>query len=132
MTTTTPRPRKTAQKDAVWKALEQHGGFVSPQDLHQRLDEAEVSVGIATVYRHLNALAESGDADTIAVLGGQLFRACEPGSHHHHLVCEVCGTAVEIDLPDESWILSAATQHGFTVNRHILEIFGRCAQCQTG
>lgn len=129
MTAAGPRPRRTAQKAAVWRALEQHDGFISPQDLHQRLEEAGISVGIATVYRHLNALAESGDADTIPVSGGQLFRACEPHSHHHHLVCEICGTAVDIDAPDEGWFLAIAQAHGFTVNRHILEIFGRCPQC---
>ncbi|WP_455132005.1 hypothetical protein [Microbacterium aurum] len=39
------------------------------------------------------------------------------------------GTAVEIDPPHEEWIWRAAAQHGFTVSHHVLEIFGRCAEC---
>ena len=87
-------------------------------------------VGLATVYRQLNALVDAGRADTVAAASGQLFGACEPGEgHHHHLVCESCGSAVELDPPDEEWIAAAAQRSGFTVTRHVLEVFGRCAKC---
>ncbi|GAA3660979.1 Fur family transcriptional regulator [Microbacterium marinilacus] len=121
--------RNTAQKEAVTHALETACGFISAAELHQRLSSEGISVGLATVYRQLNALVETGRADTVPVAGGQLFRACEPGDHHHHLVCENCGTAVEIDPPSEDWILATAARNGFTVTRHILEVFGRCAAC---
>lgn len=122
--------RNTVQKESVRAALEEATGFISAGDLHQRLNAEGNPVGLATVYRQLNALAESGHADTIPLPGGQLFRACEPGAHHHHLVCETCGTAVDIDPPDEGWIRAAAERHGFSVTRHILEVFGRCSECQ--
>lgn len=121
--------RSTTQKAAVARALDEAVGFISAQQLHRRLSDEGTPIGLATVYRQLNALAESGLADTIPVPGGQLFRACEPGAHHHHLVCETCGKAVEIDPPSEEWIRNTATQHGFTVSHHIVEVFGRCADC---
>ncbi|MGB4778103.1 Fur family transcriptional regulator, partial [Microbacterium sp.] len=117
--------RHTAQKDAVMRALAEAPGFVSAGALHQRIVQGGAAIGLATVYRQLNALAESGRADTIASPSGQLFRACaQPGEHHHHLVCEGCGRAVEFDPPDEEWIRRTATTHGFTVTRHVLEVFG--------
>ncbi|HCS60205.1 MULTISPECIES: Fur family transcriptional regulator [Microbacterium] len=121
--------RQTVQKEAVRQALEEATGFISATQLHQRINTEGTPIGLATVYRQLNALAESGHADTIPVPSGQLFRACEPGAHHHHLVCEECGTAVEIEPSDEEWIRDTAARHGFTVTRHILEVFGRCADC---
>ncbi|WP_246846447.1 Fur family transcriptional regulator [Humibacter ginsenosidimutans] len=121
--------RRTAQKDAVRRALGEESGFISAQQLHQRLSDNGASVGLATVYRQLNALVDSGLADAIPVSGGQLFRACEQREHHHHLVCENCGRAVEIDPPSEKWIRTVAKDHGFTVNRHVLEVFGLCADC---
>jgi len=120
--------RRTAQKRAIRGALEEAGEFVSAQQLHQRLDEAGVRVGLATVYRQLAGLAAAGLADTISVASGQLYRACESAEHHHHLVCETCGKAVEID-PPETWIRTAARKHGYTVTGHILEVFGRCPEC---
>ncbi|MFV0433409.1 MAG: Fur family transcriptional regulator [Leucobacter sp.] len=133
-TATRPAPprqsRSTHQKEIIRRALDENEGFISAQQLHRRLTEEGNHVGIATVYRRLNALAESGDADTITATGEQLFRTCKPGSHHHHLVCENCGRAVDIDPPHEDWIAATAEQNGFTVTRHVLEIFGLCAQCQ--
>lgn len=130
MSDTIPERRQTVQKEAVRHALEEATGFISAGQLHQRINDEGMPIGLATVYRQLNALAESGHADTIPVPSGQLFRACNGGAHHHHLVCENCGRAVEIDPPDEAWIRQSAARHGFTVTRHTLEVFGRCADCQ--
>lgn len=134
MSTVARDRRNTFQKRAVTESLERATGFISAGDLHHRLNEEGTTVGLATVYRQLNALVDAGLADTVPVAGGQLFRACDPGDrqrHHHHLVCENCGAAVEIDPPSEEWITTTATRNGFTVTRHILEVFGRCAACAT-
>lgn len=129
MVGTAPVTRRTAQKDAVWQALESSPGFVSAQDLHQQLVAAGASVGLATVYRQLAALAAEGRADTIPDAGGLLYRVCAPGGHHHHLVCESCGKAVEIQPPLEDWIRKVARDSGYTVSRHVLEVFGTCPEC---
>ncbi len=126
---TTVETRHTFQKDVIRRALGEATGFISAQQLHQRLDAEGTPVGLATVYRQLNVLAESGQADTIPIAGGQLYRACAPGAHHHHLVCENCGKAVEIDPPSEQWIRAAAQQNGYTITRHVLEVFGLCSDC---
>ncbi|WP_156761941.1 Fur family transcriptional regulator [Microbacterium karelineae] len=128
MSATIRERRNTAQKEAVCRELTAADGFISAGELHQRLRDEGSAVGLATVYRQLNALVDIGRADAIPVPGGQLFRACEQGGHHH-LVCEDCGTAVDIDPPDEEWIRATAERSGVTVTRHILEVFGRCGAC---
>ncbi|GIL25373.1 Fur family transcriptional regulator [Actinocatenispora comari] len=125
------RTRRTAQKEAVHRILVDEPGFVSAQQLHQRMAAEGSPVGLATVYRQLNALAAAGQADTILVEGGQLYRACTTGAHHHHLVCDNCGKAVEIDAPPEKWIHGVAERHGYTITRHVLEVFGLCPECST-
>ena len=121
--------RRTVQKDAIRQALDSSPGFVSAQQVHRQLYDAGTPVGIATVYRQLNALAESGDADTVLGPEGQLYRTCaRDGRHHHHLICENCGKAEEVEL-NEAWILTAAHEHGYTVTRHVVEVFGLCADC---
>ncbi|RSX58139.1 peptide ABC transporter substrate-binding protein [Bifidobacterium samirii] len=104
--------------------------FVSAQDLHRRLEDEGVRVGLATVYRQLNALADAGAADTIRLEGQQLYRLCGDDGHHHHLVCRECGRTVEIDPPSESWLRRIADGHGFTVESHTLEVFGLCPDCR--
>ena len=50
--------RNTKQREEVWRALERNPGFVSAQELHQALRELGSTIGLATVYRTLNALAD--------------------------------------------------------------------------
>lgn len=122
--------RQTKQKDAVRDALREAGDFMSAQQLHRVLEADGVSIGLATVYRQLNAMAQDGQADTLRLDGQQLFRLCGEVGHHHHLVCRRCGRTVDIEPPSEEWLRSVANQHGFTVETHTLEMFGVCAQCR--
>ncbi|MGO1563634.1 MAG: Fur family transcriptional regulator [Brevibacterium aurantiacum] len=125
--------RNTAQKDAVRRALASAEGFVSAQDLHRRLDGEGSRVALATVYRQLNALADEGEADIVSTGDEQLFRTCrQPDRHHHHLICENCGNVVEVTPDDEGWFARIAADHGYTVTRHSIEIYGRCPRCQNG
>lgn len=123
------RSRSTTQKAVIRTALESQPRFVSAQELHQSLVESGHRVGLATVYRRLNALSESGLADSITIADRQLFRACRQDAHHHHLVCESCGRTVEIEPPSEDWIRSVADAQGFSSTRHVFEIFGLCSTC---
>ncbi|NEG96489.1 transcriptional repressor [Bifidobacterium sp. SMB2] len=123
--------RRTVQKETVRAALRQTDDFISAQNLHRRLQDAGSKIGLATVYRQLNAMAAAGEADTIRMGGEQLFRDCgeDAQRHHHHLVCERCGKTIDIEPPSEAWFRKVAEDNGFAISHHILEIFGVCAEC---
>jgi Fur family ferric uptake transcriptional regulator len=125
-----PSRRKTWQKDAVLKELASSSGFVSAQQLHQKLTQNGTVIGLATVYRALNALVSDGLADSLVSNSGEnLYRDCSK-DHHHHLICNGCGVAVEIEADEaESWASKIATEHGFTDVSHTIEIFGLCSKC---
>ena len=111
---TEPKRRNTRQKDAVRQALGETKGFVSAQQLHLLLQNLGSSIGLATVYRALTDLTESGDADSLQSKDGSvLYRACTP-AHHHHLICRDCGKTVEIEAHQvEKWADQVAQSHGF-------------------
>lgn len=122
--------RNTKQREEVWRALERNPGFVSAQELHQTLREIGSTIGLATVYRTLNALAEEGNVDALTREGENLFRACSPG-HHHHIICRECGLTKEIEASAvEAWAKAVAAEHGFSDPQHIVDIFGTCGACQ--
>ncbi len=52
--------------------------------------------------------------------------------HHHHLTCTVCHRVISFHEPDgfESVVARIATDHGFTVHNHGLEVYGVCPQCR--
>jgi Fur family ferric uptake transcriptional regulator len=122
--------RNTWQREAVRDALATTDGFVSAQALHAQMRDAGSAVGLATVYRALADLAAEGDADSLQQEGESLYRACTPGSHHHHLICRTCGRTVEISAdPVEQWARDVAAANGFTRPNHVVDVFGYCPDC---
>ncbi len=121
----------TRQRAAVFDLLETTSEFLSAQQLHTILSEGGHSVGLATVYRTLTALADSGEIDVLRADDGEtLFRRCVRAEHHHHLVCRECGRTVEIDAKTvEQWATRVAQEHNFVDVDHTAEIFGLCATC---
>ena len=122
--------RHTKQRDEVRAALEQMDGFVSAQELHTVLKNHGSSIGLATVYRNLTGLVEEGVAESLTRAGETVYRACEPG-HHHHLVCRGCGRATEISAHAvESWAQGVADAYGYAHPEHVVDVFGLCPSCQ--
>ncbi|MFD5323101.1 Fur family transcriptional regulator [Streptomyces sp. NPDC127092] len=123
--------RSTKQRAAVSAALNEVDEFRSAQELHDMLKHRGDSVGLTTVYRTLQSLAEAGEVDALRTSDGEtVYRRCSTGDHHHHLVCRVCGKAVEVEGPAvEQWAETIAAEHGFVNVAHTVEIFGTCAEC---
>jgi Fur family ferric uptake transcriptional regulator len=129
MTETVRRP--TRQRAAVEALLVDIDDFMSAQDLHARLRAQGQTVGLATVYRTLQAMATDGDVDMMRTDDGEaVYRRCSTG-HHHHLVCRSCGRTVEVEGPAvERWADKISAENGFSDVHHTLEIFGTCPDCQ--
>ena len=129
-----PGVRSTRQRTAVAEVLGKVDGFRSAQDLHDLLRHDGASVGLTTVYRHLQALADAGQVDVLRTDDGEaVYRRCPTAEHHHHLVCRTCGRSVEVDGPEvEAWASSIAAKHGFTDVTHTVEVFGTCSGCTAG
>ena len=122
--------RPTKQRTAVLDALGSVDDFRSAQELHELLSARGSKVGLATVYRTLQLLAEHRLVDALRREDGEaVYRRCSQ-SHHHHLVCRSCGSTVEIEGPAvEAWASSVAREHGYSDVSHELEIFGTCPNC---
>jgi Fur family transcriptional regulator, ferric uptake regulator len=122
--------RTTRQRAAVSAVFETLDGFHSAQEVHARLRTDGDGVGLSTVYRAVQALADDGELDSIRTDSGEaLYRRCST-QHHHHLVCRHCGRTVEVAGPTvEAWADRVAGENGFADVSHTLEIVGTCADC---
>jgi Fur family transcriptional regulator, ferric uptake regulator len=123
--------RTTRQRAAVQAVFQDLEGFHSAQEVHALLRQAGDPVGLSTVYRAVQSLADDGELDSIRTDSGEaLYRLCSR-QHHHHLVCRGCGLTVEVAGPTvERWADRVAEEHGFAEVSHTLEIFGTCADCR--
>jgi Fur family ferric uptake transcriptional regulator len=124
--------KRTRQGAAVFGALDTNEGFRTAQEIHADLRAAGDGIGLTTVYRHLQLLADDGAVDVLQLDGGEVaYRRCASGHHHHHLVCRRCGRSVEVECPDVgAWAQSVAKDAGFSDPSHRVEVFGLCAACQ--
>ena len=123
--------RSTRQRAAVRAVFADLDGFHSAQEVQARLRSAGDTVGLSTVYRAVQSLADDGELDALRTDSGEtLYRRCSR-QHHHHLVCRSCGLTVEVAGPTvEQWADRVADEHGFADVSHTLEIFGTCADCR--
>ena len=126
-----PGVRSTRQRTAVADVLGRVDGFRSAQELHDLLRHEGASIGLTTVYRHLQALADAGQVDVLRTGDGEaVYRRCPTDAHHHHLLCRGCGRSVDVEGPEvEAWAAAVAAQHGFTDVGHTVEVFGTCGDC---
>lgn len=123
--------RATRQRAAVSALLDRLSDFRSAQEIHEELRRTGDGIGLTTVYRTLQTLADGGEVDVLRTASGEaVYRRCDSADHHHHLVCRRCGHAVEIEGPAvETWAQRVADDHGFTELSHTVEIFGLCRVC---
>lgn len=123
--------RATRQRAAVAAVLADTNDFRSAQELHAILRERGERVGLTTVYRTLQALADAGEVDMLRSADGEsVYRQCSSVTHHHHLVCRKCGRTVEVEGPDvERWAEKVGAAHGFVDVTHTVEVFGTCPEC---
>ena len=126
-----PNARSTRQKRALAAILDASDGFRSAQDLFTELRQRGENVGLTTVYTQLRALADNGEVDALRADDGEtLYRRCDSGHHHHHLVCRRCGRTIEVEGPEvERWAARVAESHGFAEATHTVEILGTCGSC---
>ncbi|MHA7126378.1 Fur family transcriptional regulator [Janibacter indicus] len=129
MTDTRTR-RPTRQRTAIEADVDRCDEFRSAQEVHASLVAGGDKIGLATVYRTLQAMVDEEALDSLRTDDGEtVYRRCSTG-HHHHLVCRDCGRTVEVEGPAvERWADKVSAEHGFTDVSHTLELFGRCVDC---
>lgn len=123
--------RMSAQRARIAEAVLGMTGAFTAEDLHRHVSSTAPGIGLATVYRALAAMQESG---AIAAVGDRqgsaLLARCDRHDHHHHLVCTACGSVVGIDCPLGDAALASAKRAGHLVTRHEITLYGLCAGCR--
>lgn len=122
--------RLTRQRVIVAEALARERGAVSAQELYDRLRARRHRIGLATVYRSLEAQVADGMATRLERDGHvYAYAACTP-EHHHHLLCTTCQRVDDLDEGVLAPVLGAIRKaHGFQVDHAALDFYGTCARC---
>ncbi len=127
--------KHSRQRERIAETFLAMGGHVSVDELVARVRRVDPRISVATVYRTMKLLADCGVAVQRQFGGdGQTrYEAATGRPHHDHLICTTCGEIVEFaNERIESLQEIVAKRHGFEVESHRLELYGRCARCRGG
>ncbi len=121
--------RTTRQKTAIHAAIESARRPLSAQEILEQASLQVTQLGIATVYRNLKSLVSEGRVQMVTLPGDnpRYESNAVAGHHHHHFQCTSCQRVFDVhDCPGD---LKRLAPQGFSVERHELTLYGRCADC---
>ena len=127
-----PGSPRVASRRAVAALVAARDGHFTANDLIDDARSRDLDIGRATIFRALDLFTELEVLERIDLPSGDhAYVPCEPRSHHHHIVCEVCGRVTEVqDLGLGAAIDQIQQRTGWQVETHRLELYGRCPECQ--
>jgi len=125
--------RVGAARAAVIEYLDEQSCCRGAQEIHEALAARGSGVGLASVYRAVDGLLETGLLQRVDF--GDGIARYEPlraeGDHHHHLVCGDCGKVEAFhDAPLEQAIEAVERQTGYRVVSHDVVLRGACTDCR--
>ena len=123
--------RLTPQRIMVLSAIEDSDDHISAEEIYAQIVAKYPQVNISTVYRTLELLKRLGLVTETDLGGGRVrYHSAEKG-HHHHLVCEKCGTIIDIDESTLARLQDVLFhRYNFSARLSHLAIFGRCEKCR--
>ena len=126
--------RSSAARREVIEAVATLGCSMTAREIADLLRERGSKVGLASVYRALELLDRNGLVQRFDVGEGtaRYEPALPSGEHHHHIVCDTCGTVEAFeDAQLERAIDGLAGKTDFTVAAHDVTLHGECPACQS-
>ncbi|MFI5342533.1 MAG: Fur family transcriptional regulator, partial [Candidatus Methylomirabilales bacterium] len=123
--------RLTRSRLAVLQVLSASAEHLKVAEVHRRARQIDGRIGLASVYRTMELLAQMGLVKHVHLDHRHRHYASTTEDHSHHLVCTGCGLAVEFsDCRLERLTQTIARRTDFKIEGHCMEFFGRCAKCR--
>jgi Fur family ferric uptake transcriptional regulator len=123
--------QRTRSQERILNLLKSLNRAASAQDIYVELRNRDQSMGLATVYRSLEALKLHGAVQVRTLANGEsLYSSVQ--SDQHHLTCLSCGESITIDeCPVHQLESELQDSHQFKIYYHTLEFFGLCDRCSS-
>ena len=122
------------RKTIIQEFLGKQAKHLSAEDVFNAVKKEHPEIGLATVYRTLDLLADLEIIHKIDFGDGRARYeiGVEENHLHHHLICLTCGQVTEFnDDLLENLEEIVRRQSGFNVVDHQVKFYGICAHCNT-
>ncbi|QOR67109.1 peroxide-responsive transcriptional repressor PerR [Cytobacillus suaedae] len=122
--------RITPQRHAILEYLINAMSHPSADDIYKALEGKFPNMSVATVYNNLRVFREVGLVRELTY-GDASSRFDYITTDHYHVICDNCGKIVDFHYPGLDEVEALASHvTGFKVNRHRMEVYGECPDCQ--
>lgn len=123
------KPIHTRSQERILNLLQSIKQGISAQNLYVELRNSNQSMGLATVYRSLEALKLEGLVQVRTLTNGEALYSLVQ-QDKHHLTCLQCGRSIPIEqCPVHQLETELETNQNFKIFYHTLEFFGLCDKC---
>ena len=126
------RSGKRTQAEAL-AVLQSHRTPMSAYEMLGYLREENPRMAPPTIYRALAALTHSGSVHRLESLNA--FIACQRNRHRQASILSICGECGGVEENVSAELLKTlsgiAEKSGFAPARHVIEIHGQCASCES-
>lgn len=127
----TPQMRLTTQRQIILEELGKVTSHPTANEVYDMVRKRLPRIGLGTVYRNLELMAETGIILKLEV-GGTQKRFDATIAPHYHIRCLSCGKVDDIELPVMSGInKTAADMSHYQVLGHHIEFSGICSECSS-
>jgi Fe2+ or Zn2+ uptake regulation protein len=122
--------RITPQRQLVLRILAGASGHLDAQEIYERARGRDSRLSLATVYRTLAVLKETGVVHELHLDDEHHHYELAAKEEHSHLVCLSCGRVIEVDSTAFCDVALAVGQsHNFQVATAQVELAGYCQRC---
>ncbi|GEM_PF-109354 len=133
--------RITAPREAILDVLSKSNKHLSAEDIYIKIHTRYPVIGLTTIYRTLDILANMGLIVKFDFGDGraryELVKGPKGKEHHHHLICTNCNRIIDYtDFMDEEIKLLERTEkelskkYNFKTTNHLIQFYGLCEKCQ--
>jgi Fe2+ or Zn2+ uptake regulation protein len=121
----------TPKRIAIVELLMKEPGYLSPEEIWKKMKGQFSRIGLPTVYRNLEELAEGNIISKITHPNRQLYYFfCGNNEHHHHFVCLSCRNVDDINFCAIHELRKEVKKKlNAQVLSHILQVNGLCKEC---
>lgn len=121
----------TPKRIELLKILDNEKYFKSPEEIWQLMKRKFKKIGLPTVYRNLEELAEGGVLSRVIYPDRQLYYYfCDNKDHHHHFVCISCKVVLDINYCPEHEVSEFVKEKlKGEIFSHLFQINGLCSDC---
>src|SRR5210317_60295 len=121
--------RMTSQRQVILEELQKVKSHPTASELYDMVRKRLPRIGLGTIYRNLELMAESGIILKLEV-GGTQKRFDATIEDHYHIRCTNCGRVDDINIEVQENINKiAARSCNYKVLGHHIEFSGICKEC---